>query len=124
MYAQTKKKIAYCNIYNKASRIRRSSYTRKLSTLAVAGYKMILLLKICRYKYSNPDCIKKLFSQQVKYIALRYGRRSQSLNNSLFKQTHRIIDLINSLNESDIIAWLSQNSTINICNQGPCNFLC
>lgn len=46
---------------------------------------MILLLKVFKYKCSNPDCIKKIFSQQVKYITLRYGRRTQSLNKSFFK---------------------------------------
>lgn len=85
VHAQTKKKIAYCDVCNKASRIRRSSYTRKLSALAVAGYKMILLLKVFKYKCSNPDCIKKIFSQQVKDITLRYCRRTESLNKSLFK---------------------------------------
>lgn len=78
VHAQTKKKIAYCDICNKASRIRRSSYSRKLSALAVARYKMILLLKVFKYKCSNPDCIKKIFSQQ-------YGQRTESLNKSLFK---------------------------------------
>lgn len=83
--SQTKKTIAYCDNCNQVSRIRRSSYTRKLSALAISGYRMILLLKVFKYKCSNPNCTKKIFSQQVKDITVRYGRRTQSLNNSLLK---------------------------------------
>ena len=56
-----------------------SRYERRISDTAVSGRELLIHLSVRRFFCDNEACSKKIFSEQVPGLTVRYGRRSIGL---------------------------------------------
>ena len=68
--------LACCPNCKKRSKTRRSSYLRKITALPIGEYSVMFHIRVYRYKCSNSDCDKKIFSEQYVNFATKYSRRT------------------------------------------------
>jgi DNA-directed RNA polymerase subunit N (RpoN/RPB10) len=60
-----------------------SRYERRVSDTAVSGRETVIHLQVRRFFCRNAGCSKKIFSEQVPGLTIRYGRRSIGLGEAL-----------------------------------------
>jgi transposase len=60
-----------------------SRYERRISDSAVSGRELLVHLQVRRFFCGNAACPKKVFSEQVPGLTVRYGRRSVGLAQTL-----------------------------------------
>jgi hypothetical protein len=60
-----------------------SRYERRVSDTAVSGRELLIHLGVRRFFSDNAACSKKIFSEQVPGLTVRYGRRSMGLGRTL-----------------------------------------
>jgi transposase len=60
-----------------------SRYERRIADTAVSGREMLIHLQVRRFFCGNEACSKKIFSEQVPGLTVRYGRRSIGLGDML-----------------------------------------
>ena len=80
--ASIKSKRAKCPVCEKHSNKIHDRYTRTISDLPVFQNKTTIFLKTRKFKCQNPQCDRKVFSEQTPYI-LRYSRRTRRVSRIL-----------------------------------------
>jgi transposase len=60
-----------------------SRYERQISDTAVSGRELLIHLGVRRFFSDNVACSKKIFSEQVPGLTVRYGRRSIGMGEAL-----------------------------------------
>lgn len=81
--ASTRDPQAACPACGVPARRVHSRYERRISDTAVAGRELLIHLDVRRFFCSNAACSKKIFSEQVPGLTVRYGRRSIGLGKTL-----------------------------------------
>ncbi len=81
--ASTGDRDAVCPACGVASWRVHSRYERRVSDSAVCGRETVIHLQVRRFFCLNEACSKKIFSEQVPGLTVRYGRRSIGLSQVL-----------------------------------------
>lgn len=82
-YATSTKKSCRCPHCNQPSYNVRSRYTRKLMDLPAAGYPVSVILDVRKFKCSNKNCIRKIFSESYTGYTQAYSRRTNRASSLL-----------------------------------------
>lgn len=82
IYASIKAKRAKCPVCEKYSNKIHDHYIRTISDLPIFQNKTTIFLKTRKFKCQNPQCNRKVFSEQTPYI-LRYSRRTKRVSKLL-----------------------------------------
>ncbi|MEE9362256.1 MAG: ISL3 family transposase [Cellulophaga sp.] len=107
IYASIKAKRSKCPKCEKYSNKVHDHYTRTLSDLPVFQNKTTIILKTCKFKCNNPQCNRKVFSEQTPYI-LRYSRRT--------KRVSKILDSLSIESTGKLGSMLSKQLLISVSN--------
>ncbi|MFL6051493.1 MAG: transposase family protein [Actinoallomurus sp.] len=81
--ASTHDPQAACPACGVGSRRVHSRYERRVSDTAVSGRETLIRLRVRRFFLLNEACSKKISSEQVPGLTVRYGRRSIGLGETL-----------------------------------------
>lgn len=107
IYASIKAKQSKCPICGKYSNKAHDHYTRTISDLPVFQNKTAISLKTRKFKCQNPQCNRKVFSEQTPYI-LRYSRRT--------KRVSKILDSLSIESTGKLGSMLSEQLLISVSN--------
>jgi transposase len=83
IHASTYDSQAVCPVCGVPARRVHSRYERRISDTAVSGRELLIHLGVRRFFCDNVACSKKIFSEQVPGLTVRYGRRSIGLGETL-----------------------------------------
>ena len=81
--AQIKGKYSVCPVCGKKSHLVHSTYCRSLQDLSVFSKPVSIKLLVKKYKCTNDQCKRKIFSQQLSSVFDRYSRRTQRANKQI-----------------------------------------
>ncbi len=110
IYASIKAKRSKCPKCEKYSNKVHDYYTRTLSDLPVFQNKTTIILKTRKFKCQNPQCNRKVFSEQTPYI-LRYSRRTKRVSKVLDSLSIELTGNLGSILSKQLLISVS-NSTI------------
>lgn len=75
IYTSIKAKRAKCTVCEKHSNKIHDYYTRTISDLLVFQNKTTVFLKTRKFKYQNPQCDRKVFSEQTPYLVFEKNKK-------------------------------------------------
>jgi len=110
IYASIKAKRSKCPKCEKYSNKVHDHYTRTLSDLPVFQNKTTIILKTRKFKCQNPQCNRKVFSEQTPYI-LRYSRRTKRVSKILDSLSIELTGKLGSILSKQLLISVS-NPTI------------
>jgi len=85
LFAKVNKRFVICPCYKQRSSHVHSYYERKLSDLPISGKRVIISFKARKFRCENPNCSRKIFSEQATSFTLKYCRRTNRLTAYLQK---------------------------------------
>ena len=85
LFAKANKRFVICPCCKQRSSHVHSYYERKLSDLPISGKRVIISFKARKFRCENPNCSRKIFSEQATPFTLKYCRRTNRLTAYLQK---------------------------------------
>ncbi|WP_084299316.1 transposase family protein [Dyadobacter tibetensis] len=109
IYASVKAKRGKCPVCEKHSNKIHDHYTRTISDLPVFQNKATIFLKTRKFKCQNPQCNRKVFSEQTPYI-LRYSRRTQRVSKLLDSLSIELTGKLGSMLSQQLLIAISRST--------------
>lgn len=72
-----------CPLCARSSQRIHSHYTRGLADLPFGDFELTLVLRVCKFFCDNPNCNRRIFTEQVSEIAAPWGRKTVRLVRNL-----------------------------------------
>ena len=116
IYASIKAKRSKCPICEKYSNKVHDYYTRTLSDLPVFQNKTTIILKTRKFKCQNPQCNRKVFSEQTPYI-LRYSRRTKRASNILDSLSVELTGKLGNMLSKQLLISVSSSTITRIAHK-------
>ena len=116
IYASIKGKRAQCPICRKYSNKVHDYYVRTISDLAVFEGKTIIVLKTRKFKCRNPQCNRKVFSEQSPYT-LRYSRRTKRASKILDTLSIELTGKLGSIMSRQLLIKVSSSTITRIAHK-------
>ena len=116
IYASIKTKRSKCTICEKYSNKVHDHYTRTISDLPVFQNKTTIILKTRKFKCQNPQCNRKVFSEQTPYI-LRYSRRTKRVSKILDSLSIELTGKLGSMLSKQLLIPVSNSSITRIVHR-------
>jgi len=116
IYASIKAKRSKCPKCEKYSNKVHDRYTRTISDLPVFQNKTSIILKTRKFKCQNPQCDRKVFSEQTPYI-LRYSRRTKKVSKILDSLSIELTGKLGSLLSEQLLISVSSSTITRIVHR-------
>ncbi len=116
IYASIKAKRSKCPICEKYSNKVHDRYTRTISDLPVFQNKTTIILKTRKFKCQNPQCNRKVFSEQTPYI-LRYSRRTKRVSKILDSLSIELTGKLGSMLSGQLLISVSSSTITRIVHK-------
>ena len=116
IYASIKAKRSKCPKCEKYSNKVHDHYTRTLSDLPVFQNKTTIILKTRKFKCQNPQCNRKVFSEQTPYI-LRYSRRTKRVSKILDSLSIELTGKLGSMLSKQLLISVSSSTITRIVHR-------
>jgi len=113
IYASIKAKRAKCPVCEKRSNKIHDRYTRTISDLPVFQNKTTIFLKTRKFKCQNPQCDRKVFSEQTPYI-LRYSRRTKRVSKILDSLSIELTGKLGSMLSEQQLPQIAQPKVLGV----------
>ena len=114
--ASIKAKRAKCPVCEKHSNKIHDHYTRTISDLPVFQNKTTIFLKTRKFKCQNPQCNRKVFSEQTPYI-LRYSRRTRRVSKILDSLSIELTGKLGSMLSEQLLILVSKSTVTRIAHK-------
>ena len=116
IYASIKAKRSKCTKCEKYSNKVHDHYTRTISDLPVFQNKTTIILKTRKFKCQNPQCNRKVFSEQTPYI-LRYSRRTKRVSKILDSLSIELTGKLGSILSKQLLISVSSPTITRIAHR-------
>lgn len=116
IYASIKAKRGKCPVCEKHSNKIHDHYTRTISDLPVFQNKTTIFLKTRKFKCQNPQCSRKVFSEQTPYI-LRYSRRTERVSKLLDSLSIELTGKLGSMLSGQLLISVSRSTITRIAHK-------
>ena len=115
IYASIKGKRCQCPSCKKYSNKVHDNYLRTISDLAVFESKTIIVLKTRKFKCRNPQCNRKVFSEQSPYT-MRYSRRTKRASKILDTLSIELTGKLGSILSEQLLIKVSSSTILRIAH--------